>query len=113
MATQARTYKITSRDGNGSRTDLVAATSGADAQKMVEAKLTKFHAVTHVEHTGFRPFRVVPADDDSGTVFETVDGKETITIGPDHPSQAYLRSHFAKQTAEVDEYLDQRSRGEV
>lgn len=113
MATQIRTFKVTYADGKGTYTVPVAAASEIAARNTMKAALTEFHAVKEVKHTGFRKIRVVPAEDDSGTVFESEDGKEPIRFDTDHPSQPYLRTYFAKQTAAVDEYLDRRNRGEV
>jgi hypothetical protein len=113
MATKVRTFEVTYADGRDTYTVPVAAPSGKAARKIMEAALTKFHAVKEVKHIGHRSIRVVPADDDSGTVFESVDGKDPIRFDTNHPSQPFLRTHFPKETAEVDEYLDRQNSGDA
>ncbi|MDQ0086544.1 hypothetical protein J2W35_006927 [Variovorax boronicumulans] len=112
MAKQARTFRVTFKDGKKSTTVPVVAASKVAARKLVEKNLTPHHAVTDVEHTGFRAFQVVPAEDDSGPVFKSCDGKDPLEFHPTDPSQEYLQGQFPIQTAKVEKFIDDQNRSD-
>lgn len=54
MATKARFFKVTIRDGNGSQIYFQAAPSEADLRNCIKPQLSTYQKLELIEHLGFR-----------------------------------------------------------
>lgn len=109
MATKARFFKVTIRDGNGSQIYFQAAPSEADLRNCIKPQLSTYQKLELIEHLGFRIVDTNPDEENDAVEFSVQlksGGRWYCHIGDF--SYPHLQQQFAKNVQNINEFYDER-----
>lgn len=109
MATKARFFKVTVRDGNGSGISFEAAHSEDDLRNSIKPKLSSYQNLESIQHLGFRIVDTNPDEENDAVEFSVQlksGGRWYCRIGDF--SYPHLQQQFAKNVKNINDFYDER-----
>lgn len=109
MATRARFFKVTIRDGNGLSVYFEAAHSQQDLRNIIMPLLSSHQKLEHIEHLGHRIVNATPDEENEAVEFSVQrksGGWWYCRMGD--LSYPFLKQQFAKNVKDINDFYEER-----